>query len=219
MSAVKSSIWYDRTIPEEFQRELSAGGRFERLVRFAHRRHLADVQLRATGSLSWATIYCGLTNVLHLEHRRTRGYRLRADIQHMDANRDGPRGGTLGWTTWSTPAQLMAGWSAIEDYMTGQFMAVAKRHTNEGAVQAMLCANGGESHQVIDREAVFGFRDTAERERIHRALKTPLLAALDVPTPEPGSTETYSHPVMSSQVSGPLPTADAAPRRCTAPAA
>jgi hypothetical protein len=38
-------------------------------------------------------------------------------------------------------------------------------------------------------------------------------------TIEPGSTETYSHPVMSSQVSGPLPTADAAPRRCTAPAA
>lgn len=183
-SAVKPSIWYDRTIPGEFRAELSPGGTFERLVRFAHRRHLADVQLRAVGSLSWATIYCGLTNVLHVEHRRTRGYRLRADIRHMTDNQAGPPEGILGWTTWSTPAQLMAEWSAIEAYMTGQFNGVATRWTNEGAVQAMLCANGGESYQVIDREAVFGFRDTAERERIHKALRTPLLNALDVRTPE-----------------------------------
>jgi hypothetical protein len=76
---VKPSIWYDRTIPDEFRAELSPGGRFARLVRFARGRHLADVQLRATGSLSWATIYCGLTNVLHLEYRKTREDRLRAD--------------------------------------------------------------------------------------------------------------------------------------------
>jgi hypothetical protein len=182
-SAVKPSIWYDRTIPEEFRAELGPGGTFERLVRFAHRRHLADVQLRATGSLGWATIYCGLTNVLHVEYRRTRGYQLRADIRYMAANQAGPAEGILPWTTWSTPAQLMAGWPAIEAYMTGQFTAVEKRHTNEGAVQATLCAYGGESYQVIDREAVFGFRDTAERERIHTALRTPLLDALDVPAP------------------------------------
>jgi hypothetical protein len=183
-SVVKPSIWYDRTIPDEFRAELGPGGTFERLVRFAKGRHLADVQLRATGSLSWATIYCGLTNVLHVEHRRTRRYRLRADIRHMAANKAGPPGGILGWTTWSTPAQLMAGWPAIEAYMTGQFNGVAPRWTNEGAVQAMLCAYGGESYQVIDREAVFGFRDTAERERVHKALRTPLLKALDVPMPE-----------------------------------
>jgi hypothetical protein len=183
-SAVKPSIWYDRTIPDEFRAELSPGGRFERLVRFARGRGLADVQLRATGSLSWATIYCGLTNVLHLEYRKTRGYRLRADNRHMDANRDGPPEGILGWTTWSRADQLMAGWPAIETYMTGLFKGVAERFINEGAVQAMLCANGGESYQVIDREAVFGFRDTAERERVHTALRTPLLDALDVPTPE-----------------------------------
>lgn len=183
-SAAKPSIWYDRTIPEEFRAELSPGGRFERLVRFAHGRHLADVQLRATGSLSWATIYCGLTNVLHLEYRRTRGYRLRADNRYMNANQAGPSEGILGWTMWSTAAQLMAGWPAIEAYMTGQFKGVAKRHTNEGAVQAMLCANGRESYQVIDREAVFGFPDTRERERVHEELRRPLLNALNVPTPE-----------------------------------
>ena len=72
-SAAKPSIWYDRTIPKEFQAELRPGGRSERLVRFARGRHLADVQLRAVGSLSRATIYCGLTNVLHVEYRRTRG--------------------------------------------------------------------------------------------------------------------------------------------------
>jgi hypothetical protein len=71
-SAGKPSIQHDRRIPEEFRAELSPGGRFERLVRFARGRHLADVQLRAVGSVSWATIYCGPTNVLHLEHRRTR---------------------------------------------------------------------------------------------------------------------------------------------------
>ena len=183
-SAAKPSIRYDRTIPEEFRAELSPGGRFERLVRFAHHRHLADVQLRAVGTLSWATIYCGLANVLHLEYRKTRGYRLRADDQHMTANKAGPPEGILGWTTWSTPARLMAGWPAIEAYMAGQFNGTAPRWANEGAVQAMLCAYGGESYQVIDREAVFDFRDTAERERIHKALRAPLLDALDVPTPE-----------------------------------
>ena len=181
---VKPSIRYDRTIPGEFRAELGPGGTFERLVRFARGRHLADVQLRAVGSRSWATIYCGLTNVLHVEYRRKRGYRLRADDRHMTANKAGPPEGILGWTTWSTPAQLMARWPAIEAYMAGQFNVVAPRWTNEGAVQAMLCANGGESYQVIDREAVFDFRDTAERERIHKALRTPLLEALDVPTPE-----------------------------------
>jgi hypothetical protein len=181
---VKPSIWYDRTIPDEFRAELSPGGSFERLVRFAHRRHLADVQLRATGSLSWATIYCGLTNVLHVEYRRTRGYRLRADKGYMEANQAGPPEGVLRWTTWSTAARLMAGWPAIEAYMTGQFKGVAKRHTNEGAVQAMLCANGRGSYQVIDREAVFGFRDTTERERVHKELRELLLEALKVRTPE-----------------------------------
>jgi hypothetical protein len=78
----------------------------------------------------------------------------------------------------------MAGWPAIEAYMAGQFNGVASRWINEGAVQAMLCANGGESYQVIDREAVFDFRDTGERERVHTALRTPLLDALDVPTPQ-----------------------------------
>jgi hypothetical protein len=73
-------------------------------VRFARGRYLADVQLRATASLSWATIYCGLANVLHLEYRRTRGYRLRADNRHLEANGDGPSKGMLGWTTWSMPA-------------------------------------------------------------------------------------------------------------------
>jgi hypothetical protein len=183
-SAVKPSIWYDRTIPEEFRAELSPGGRFERLVRFARGRHLADVQLRATGSLSWATIYCGLTNVLRLEYRRTRGYQLRADKGYMAANQAGPPEGILGWTTWSAPAQLMAGWPAIEAYMTRQFDGVAPRWTNEGAVQTMLCANGGGSYRVIDREAVFDFRDTRERERVHEELRTPLLNALDVPAPE-----------------------------------
>jgi hypothetical protein len=186
-SAAKPSIWYDRTIPEEFRAELSPGGRFERLVRFAHRRHLADVQLRAVGSLSWATIYCGLTNVLHVEYRRPREYRLRADKGYMAANQAGPPEGILGWTTWSTAAQLMARWPAIEAYMAGQFKDVAKRHTNEGAVQAMLCANGGASYQVIDREAVFGFPHTRERERVHEELRTPLLSAFDVPTPEVSS--------------------------------
>jgi hypothetical protein len=183
-SVVKPSIWYDRTIPEEFRAELSPGGRFERLVRFARGRHLADIQLRAVGSLSWATIYCGLTNVLHLEYRKTHGYRLRADKGNMAAKEAGPPEGILGWTTWSTATQLMAGWPAIEAYMTRQFNGVAPRWTNEGAVQAMLCANGRESYQVIDREAVFDFRDTAERERVHEELRTPLLNALDVPTPE-----------------------------------
>ena len=42
-SAVKPSIWYDRTIPDEFLAELRPDGRFGRLVRFARRRHLADV--------------------------------------------------------------------------------------------------------------------------------------------------------------------------------
>jgi hypothetical protein len=181
-SAVKPSIWYDRTIPEEFRAELSPGGTFERLVGFAHGRHLADVQLRAVGSLSWATIYCGLTNVLHLEYRRTRGYRLRADNRYMNANQAGPSEGMLGWTTWSMAAQLMAGWPAIEAYMTSQFKSVAKRYIGEGAVQAMLCANGGESYQVIDREAVFGFRDTRERERVHEELRTPLVDALAGPS-------------------------------------
>jgi hypothetical protein len=183
-SAVKPSIWYDRMIPEEFRAELRPGGRFERLVRFARGRHLADVQLRATGGLSWATIYCGLTNVLHLEYRKKRGYRLRADQRYMAANQAGPPEGILPWATWSTAVELMAGWPAIEAYMTRQFNGVAPRWTNEGAVQAMLCANGGESYQVIDREAVFGFRDTGERERVHEELREPLLEALQVRTPE-----------------------------------
>jgi hypothetical protein len=183
-SAAKPSIRYDRTIPDEFRTELRPGGTFERLVRFARGRHLADVQLRATGSLSWATIYCGLTNVLHVDYRKTRGYRLRADKGYMAANQAGPPEGILGWTNWSTATQLMAGWSAIEAYMNRQFNGVALRWTNEGAVQAMLCANGHESYRVIDREAVFDFRDTRERERVHKELREPLLEALEAPRPE-----------------------------------
>jgi hypothetical protein len=138
---------------------------------------------RAVGSLSWATIYCGLTNVLHVEYRRTRGYQLRADPGYMAANQAGPPEGILPWATWSPAAERMEGWPAIEAYMAGQFNGVAPRWTKEGAVQAMLCANGRGSYQVIDREAVFGFRDTAERERVHEELRTPLLDALDVLAP------------------------------------
>jgi len=101
----------------------------------------------------------------------------------MAANQAGPPEGILPWATWSPAAQLMDAWPAFEAYMTRQFNGVAPRWTKEGAVQAMLCANGGESYQVIDREAVFGFRDTAERERVHEELRTPLLDALDVLAP------------------------------------
>lgn len=59
-----------------------------------------------------------------------------------------------------------------------QFRFVADRYIREGAVQAMLCAHGGEHFRVIDREAVLNFSNTTARQEAYRVLQGPLVDAL-----------------------------------------
>ena len=174
------TIWYDRRISNELKAELEPAGRLSRLVQFARGRHLADVQLRKSrdGSRSWVSVYAGLTKILDVENRR-KEFRLRADSSYIDRNQTGAAGSTpLPWNEWRSAKALMTQWPAIQAYLAAQFKDVGNKFINEGAVQAMLCAHGGDTFRVIDREAVLNFASTNVREDVYRELRDPLVQAL-----------------------------------------
>lgn len=176
-----TSVWYDRRVSDELREALAPGGALHRLVSFTRGRHLADLQLRKarTGSPSWVSVYGGLTKFLDVQHSPSLGFRVIADKRYMGADHtEKLMIQPLAWSVWQPLTQLTAQLPAIEEYLTAQFKNVADRYVREGAVQAMLCAHGGEHFRVVDREAVLNFHDTAERKKVYADLRGPLTEAL-----------------------------------------
>lgn len=88
MAIMKSegpAVWYDRRVSPQLREALMPGGSLHRLITFARRRHLADVQLRKarSGSPSWVSVYGGLTKFLDIQHAPSKGFRLMADKRYM----------------------------------------------------------------------------------------------------------------------------------------
>lgn len=161
-------MYYDRTVSPALIDELRPDGRFGYLAELTRKQHLADLQLRGypTTTRCWATLYVGLTKVLDV-HENKGMFRLAGKLSDE------------AWDpAWAQPHP--AAWfdhERIAKYVWGAIGNVDARFTNEGAVQAMLCTRASPLFSVIDREAVVGFTNTAERQAIHNALQDPLVAA------------------------------------------
>jgi hypothetical protein len=162
-------MYYDRTVSDGLLEALGFGP-FAFLTQVARSQHLADLQLRGYPSTKrcWASLYCGLTKVIDVVESGG-AIRLVGTTAHpkWDAQ----------WAAFRPAAAWYTDVPALEDYVDSAIRGVAARFTNEGAVQAMLCTRAGSLYSVVDREAVIGFSNTAERVNTYGRLREPLHAA------------------------------------------
>ena len=162
-------MYYDRTVSSALLESLTSGP-FGFLPRLARTQHLADLQLRGYPKTKrcWATLYCGLTKVLDVVERQgSIGLR---GVRQQPA-------WTVAWEGFRPISQWTADVPALEHYVDGAIRSVAARFTSEGAVQAMLCTRASVLFSVIDREAVIGFSNTAEREATYTRVRKQLHSA------------------------------------------
>jgi hypothetical protein len=169
-------ITFDRRASPTLMRVLSLGGPFACLVtRALGAEGRFDVQLRKEpkGSRTWATFYVGLTSVLDLDERHD-AFRLRAHRTHREAG-----GFNDAWSDWKSEGSLAAEWPAVDRYLDRVIPKVETKWTHsEGAVHAAICAGGGASYRVVQREASPSFRNMAARTAISKSIADPLYAAV-----------------------------------------
>jgi hypothetical protein len=167
-------VYYDRTVSDALIAELKPGGAFSFLVDTSRRHHWADLQLRSYPGkpACWATLYFGLTKIVDV-HERNGKFRLKAGKHAPDsfdaawtANR-----AAEGWRKPSIQQTVIA-------YVRTAMGSVGDRFSHEGAIQAMLCTRSADLFSVVDREAVVGFINTAERNGVYSALQQPLHDAI-----------------------------------------
>lgn len=159
-------VYYDRTASQALLDALKPKGVFPYLAEIAHTQHLADLQLRGYPGKKrcWATLYVGLTKVLDVFEKRGEFW-LKGKAHPLWDTEWEIRQPADHWHTLVEP---------IRQYLDATIGGVAKQFTNEGAVQAMLCTRASALFSVIDREAVIGFSNTAERISTYERLQKPL---------------------------------------------
>src|SRR5258708_6793228 len=90
---------YDRRVPEQLLSALTAGGWADWLVEYGRAGQFAlDLQLRGYAGKQghWATLYVGLTKVVDLHYRASKGFRLDAHTTYRQP--------ALGWQeAWEHP--------------------------------------------------------------------------------------------------------------------
>lgn len=158
-----SSPTFDRRVPSELADALAPGGPMHELVELARSEfgweNGLDLRLRArpghTGAR--ATLYLGLTQVLHVHHHGPGRFKLEGQGGKGFAEKLDP---TLFDRSWAQPQPLSAlasVWPAVMIYVRAAVAAAPSRYlTSEGLVQARL-GRGGENFVTIDREIVINF--------------------------------------------------------------
>jgi hypothetical protein len=109
---------------------LAAGGWAHSMVEYGRAGQFAlDLQVRGRAQKTghWATLYVGLTKVVDLHYRPSKGFRLGAHASY--------RLPSLGWrSAWETtqPADRLASeWSAVEDYLERVIPSIGSRFLNQ----------------------------------------------------------------------------------------
>jgi hypothetical protein len=170
---------YDRRAPPALLEVLEPGGWAHSLVEYGRAGQFAlDLQLRGYAGKPghWATLYVGLTKVVDLHYKPSKGFRLDVHPSYRQK---------WGWSTdWevSQPGeQLGARWPAVEDYLERVIPSVGSRYLKEGAVQSAISGFASQDLVVIDREAAIAFPNQRAKTAITNRLFKPLLLALDRP--------------------------------------
>lgn len=180
---------YDRSVTPAFA-ALFERGFAASLVDYARGKYPIDFQYRKdpkTGR-QWATLYVGLTAVVNVLDKGTKGLALDAHKTYRDPALK------LGWRDeWALPATpeiWEERWPLVEAYLE---RAIPKIVTDgryvktEGIVQASVSGHFDDhSRALIDREAMPYFRDTATKDQIHATYNDPLVEALERRRPVPG---------------------------------
>lgn len=181
---------YDRSVTSEFA-SLFQSGFASSLVDYARGKYPIDFQYRKdpkTGR-QWATLYVGLTAVVNVIDKGSKGLALDAHKTYRDPALK------LGWSDeWAVAASADTWeerWPLVEAYLE---RAIPKIVTDgryvktEGIVQASVSGHFlDQSRVVIDREALPYFRDTATKTEVHATYNDPLVEALERRRPAPGA--------------------------------
>jgi hypothetical protein len=158
-----SSPTFDRRVPPELADALEAEGPIHELVGLAQSElgwaNGLDLRLRAQpgGANARATLYLGLTQVLHVRYLGRQRFKLQGQTGKGFAAKLDP---ALFDPSWAAPQpldRLAAVWPSVMTYVRAAIEAAPRRYLSaEGLVQARL-ARGGEGFVTIDREVVINF--------------------------------------------------------------
>lgn len=190
--ATFGQLRYDRSVSDSFLEHFVPGGFAGSLLEYARARYPIDFQFRKdpkTGA-QWATLYLGMTAVLNVEDKRTKGVRLTAHPKYANS--------TYHWVPeWSqatAPETWRARWPAVENYLERIIPAVmtdGRLTATEGLVQAAVSVYIGDSTRVmLDREVTPHFLDTATKSAILASYSAPLADAIEASAPVPGKPRT-----------------------------
>lgn len=173
---------YDRRAPQALMEALQPGGWAHSLVEYGRSGQYAmDLQLRGYAGKSehWATLYVGLTKVLDLRYRTTKGFKVAAHKSYCVPK----YGWDAGWQKWTAADDLAAKITSIEDYLERVIPSIGSRYLKEGAVQSAISGFASRDLVVIDRETTIAFSNQREKAAVLSRLAAPLLTAATRPTP------------------------------------
>lgn len=176
---------YDRRLSPHMLEALVPGGWAHGLVEFGASGMCAlDLQFRSLAPKSgrWVTLYVGTTKVLDLDVTAKGSFKMGAHGTY--------RTPSLGWDAeWESrhPAEWFERrWSDVERYLNHVVESVVegRKHLKEGLVQSAISRFPSNEFTVIDREAVVGYTNEAERNAHHEEVRDVILASLErVDTP------------------------------------
>lgn len=170
---------YDRRAPEDLIKALAPGGWAHSLVEYGRAGQFAlDLQLRGYAGKHghWATLYVGLTKVIDLHYRPSKGFRLDVHPSYREK-----WGWSADWESSQSADRLADQWPSVEDYLERVIPSVGARYLKEGAVQSAISGFASQDLVVIDREAAIAFTNQREKTAVTNQLFSPLLRAIDRP--------------------------------------
>lgn len=176
---------YDRTVTDEFLTHFLPQGFAGSLLEYAAARYPIDLQFRKAPSTGaqWATLYVGMTAVLNVEDKGTKGFRLKAHAKHAAPEFHWDES----WTQPRPAAAWRAEWSKVENYLERIIpnATAGPLAATEGLVQAAVSVyRGGGERVTLDREVTPSYKDTATRSRVSSHYSNRLAEALrDSPVP------------------------------------
>lgn len=158
-----SSPSFDRRVPRELADALAPGGPMHELVNLAHSSFGSanglDLRLRARPGHTdaRATLYLGLTQVLHVHRLGPDRFKLKGQTGKGFAEQLDPALFDRSWAQPQPLDRLARAWPAVMTYVRAAVEAAPPKYlSSEGLVQASL-GRGAESFATIDREVVINF--------------------------------------------------------------
>src|SRR5207249_2495476 len=118
--------------------------------------------------------YVGLTKVVDLHYRPSKGFRLSASSTY----KQGKLGWSSSWERSQRAERLAADWPRVEAYLERVIPTIGQRYLKEGAVQSAISGFASRDLVVIDREATIAFSNQSEKRSTSQRIAAPLLGAV-----------------------------------------